>query len=132
MAATQEYASNMTSAGQLILPQEVRRALGLKTQGKVVFRVTDEKVEVLSESAAKEPTPSTAQQVLSSLPAFAAKPKTTAKAKPKAKAKAKTKAKPKSTAKAKPKAAAKPKKATTSKPKTTAKPKSTAKTKAAA
>jgi antitoxin PrlF len=41
-----EYISTITSKGQVTVPVEIRRALGLKSQDKIVFRVVGGKVEV--------------------------------------------------------------------------------------
>ena len=46
MEKFQEYISTITSKGQVTVPAEIRRALGLKPQDKIVFRMVDGKVEV--------------------------------------------------------------------------------------
>jgi AbrB family looped-hinge helix DNA binding protein len=46
MEKFQEYISTVTSKGQVTVPVEVRRILGLKPQDKLVFRIVGDKVEV--------------------------------------------------------------------------------------
>ena len=46
MAKFQEYISTVTSKGQVTVPIEIRRVLGLKPQDKIVFRMVGDKVEV--------------------------------------------------------------------------------------
>ena len=46
MKEWQEYISTMTSKGQVTVPVEIRRALGLKAQDKLVFRVVEGRVEI--------------------------------------------------------------------------------------
>ena len=46
MEKFQEYISTVTSKGQVTVPVEIRRALGLKPQDKIVFRMVGGKVEV--------------------------------------------------------------------------------------
>jgi antitoxin PrlF len=41
-----EYVSTITSKGQVTVPVEIRRALGLKAQDKLLFRIVDGKVEL--------------------------------------------------------------------------------------
>jgi AbrB family looped-hinge helix DNA binding protein len=59
--ATQEFISTITSKGQVTVPIEIRRALGLKPQDKVIFRVVQGKVEV-------EPLPMTLEEAYGSVP----------------------------------------------------------------
>lgn len=46
MYEVEEYQGTLTSKGQVTLPLEIRRLLGLKPHDKVVFRVSDGKVEL--------------------------------------------------------------------------------------
>jgi antitoxin PrlF len=46
MNESHEYVSTITSKGQITVPVEIRRALGLKAQDKLLFRIVDGKVEV--------------------------------------------------------------------------------------
>jgi AbrB family looped-hinge helix DNA binding protein len=56
----QEYISTITSKGQVTVPVEIRRALGLKSQDKVVFRIVDDRVIV-------EPLPMTLEEAYGSV-----------------------------------------------------------------
>jgi antitoxin PrlF len=58
---TQEYISTITSKGQVTVPVAIRRALGLKPQDKIVFRVVGGKVEV-------GPLPMTLEEAYGSVP----------------------------------------------------------------
>lgn len=60
MKKPQEYISTITSKGQVTVPVEIRRALGLKPQDKLVFRVVKGKVEV-------EPFPMTLEEAYGSV-----------------------------------------------------------------
>lgn len=46
MAQYREYISTITSKGQVTIPAAVRRALGVDTADKLVFRIVDGKVEI--------------------------------------------------------------------------------------
>ncbi|MBX2998082.1 MAG: AbrB/MazE/SpoVT family DNA-binding domain-containing protein [Caldilineaceae bacterium] len=46
MNGSHEYVSTVTSKGQVTVPVEIRRALGLKAQDKLLFRIVDGKVEL--------------------------------------------------------------------------------------
>lgn len=56
----QEYISTITSKGQVTIPAEIRRVLGLKPQDKIIFRVVQGKVEV-------EPLPMTLEEAYGSV-----------------------------------------------------------------
>ena len=60
MKKSQEYISTITSKGQVTVPAEIRRTLGLKPQDKLVFRVVEGKVEV-------EPFPMTLEEAYGSV-----------------------------------------------------------------
>lgn len=60
MDKSQEYISTITSKGQVTVPVEIRRALGLKPQDKIIFRVVQGKVEV-------EPLPMTLEEAYGSV-----------------------------------------------------------------
>ena len=60
MKKSQEYVSTITSKGQVTIPAVIRRALGLKPQDKLVFRVVEGKVEV-------EPFPMTLEEAYGSV-----------------------------------------------------------------
>lgn len=60
MRKAQEYISTITSKGQVTVPVEIRRALGLKPQDKIIFRVIQGKVEV-------EPLPMTLEEAYGSV-----------------------------------------------------------------
>jgi len=57
---SQEYISTITSKGQVTVPVEIRRSLGLKSQDKLVFRVVEGKVEM-------EPFPMTLEEAYGSV-----------------------------------------------------------------
>ncbi len=61
MENTQAYIGTITSTGQVTIPVEIRRALGLKAQNKLIFRVVQGKVEV-------EPFPMTLEEAYGSVP----------------------------------------------------------------
>jgi AbrB family looped-hinge helix DNA binding protein len=46
MAQYREYISTITSKGQVTIPAAVRRALGVDTADKLVFRIVGGKVEI--------------------------------------------------------------------------------------
>lgn len=46
MSKTNEHIRTVTTKGQVTIPVEIRRLLGVKPQDKVVFRITDGKVEL--------------------------------------------------------------------------------------
>jgi antitoxin PrlF len=46
MEPAKEYVGTLTTKGQVTVPAEVRRVLGIKPQGKVIFRVFDGRVEL--------------------------------------------------------------------------------------
>jgi antitoxin PrlF len=56
----EEYISTITSKGQVTVPVEIRRTLGLKPQDKLVFRVVKGKLEV-------EPFPMTLEEAYGSV-----------------------------------------------------------------
>jgi len=43
---TQDFIGTVTSKGQVTIPIKVRKVLGLESQDKVIFRISDEKVEL--------------------------------------------------------------------------------------
>lgn len=63
MKEWQEYISTMTSKGQVTVPVEIRRALGLKAQDKLVFRVVEGRVEI-------EPLPMSLEEAYGSVPSL--------------------------------------------------------------
>lgn len=58
------FLGTLTSKGQITLPAEARKALGLNPQDKVVFRLVDGKLEL-------SPLPMTFEQLRGSVPALA-------------------------------------------------------------
>jgi antitoxin PrlF len=42
----QEYIGTLTSKGQVTIPVEIRRRLGLGPQDKIIFRVVDGRIEI--------------------------------------------------------------------------------------
>ena len=46
MEEVEEYISTITGKGQVTIPAAVRRRLGIKAGGKVVFRLTEGRVEL--------------------------------------------------------------------------------------
>ena len=48
MAGVQEYVSTVTQRGQVTIPAEVRRLLGVKPRSKVTFRVDDDEVSLVA------------------------------------------------------------------------------------
>ena len=60
MKKSQEYISTVTSKGQVTVPVEIRRTLGLKPQDKLIFRITEGKIEV-------EPLPMTLEEAYGSV-----------------------------------------------------------------
>lgn len=60
MGKQQEYIGTITSKGQVTLPIEIRRALQLKPQDKLIFRIVQGKVEV-------EPLPMTLEDAYGSV-----------------------------------------------------------------
>lgn len=60
MKIFQEFISTLTGKGQVTVPAEIRRALGLKSQDKVVFRLVDDKVTL-------EPLPMTLEEAYGSV-----------------------------------------------------------------
>lgn len=45
--ATQEHTSTVTQKGQVTIPLAVRKALGIKPRDRVLFRLTEGRVELL-------------------------------------------------------------------------------------
>jgi len=48
MAGVQEYVTSVTQRGQVTIPAEVRRLLGVKPRSKVTFRVDDDEVSLVA------------------------------------------------------------------------------------
>ena len=48
MAGVQEYVTTVTQRGQVTIPAEVRRLLGVKPRSKVTFRVDDDEVSLVA------------------------------------------------------------------------------------
>lgn len=47
MEAFKEYMGTLTSKGQVTIPAEVRQRLGIQPRGRVIFRIVDDRVELL-------------------------------------------------------------------------------------
>lgn len=47
MSVVEEYVGTLTTKGQVTVPLAVRQRLGIKPGGKVLFRVVDDRVELL-------------------------------------------------------------------------------------
>jgi antitoxin PrlF len=56
MKSIEEYIRAVTTKGQVTIPAEVRRLLGVKPHDRVVFRVADGKVELQPSSTTLEST----------------------------------------------------------------------------
>ena len=56
MKPTEEHIRAVTAKGQVTIPAEVRRLLGVRPHDRVVFRVTDGKVELQPASMSLEST----------------------------------------------------------------------------
>lgn len=60
MSKVREYISTLTGKGQVTVPAEIRRALGLKAQDRLLFRLVEGKVEI-------EPLPMTLEEAYGSV-----------------------------------------------------------------
>ena len=61
MGTVKEHLMKVTSKGQVTIPSEIRKLLGIEPGGEVIFRVADGRVEIL-------PSPMTLDEVYKSVP----------------------------------------------------------------